>query len=246
MDSQERFYPESRFGGYTDIDGTVVFYGRINALLEPSFSVLDVGCGRGEYVDDPVPFRRNLRVMKGKVATVVGIDVDQAAEENPFLDEFHLMRGSSWPVADNSMDLIVCDWVLEHVDNPDTFFAEACRVLKHGGLLCIRTTNLWSYLGLAASLIPNKYHSAVTAAVQDERKEEDVFPTLYKCNSLAKVRRAMKRSGFDHVAYGYEAEPAYFAFSRIAYFLGVIHQRLSPRFLKPTLHAFGRIQKAGG
>ena len=43
----ERFYPESRFGGYSDIDGTVTFYGRVQALLQSDMVVLDVGCGRG-------------------------------------------------------------------------------------------------------------------------------------------------------------------------------------------------------
>ncbi len=43
----ERFYPESRFGGFSDLDGTVAFYGRIQALLAAGMTVLDVGCGRG-------------------------------------------------------------------------------------------------------------------------------------------------------------------------------------------------------
>ncbi len=52
---QERFYPESRYGGFTDIDGTVAFFARVNALLRPSFTVLDFGCGRGSHIDDPAP-----------------------------------------------------------------------------------------------------------------------------------------------------------------------------------------------
>jgi len=55
MNYQEIFYPESRFGGFTDIDGTMVFYSRVNALIEPSFHVLDLGCGRGAHVEDPIP-----------------------------------------------------------------------------------------------------------------------------------------------------------------------------------------------
>jgi len=29
----DKHYPESRFGGFSDIDGTVTFYSRVNALL---------------------------------------------------------------------------------------------------------------------------------------------------------------------------------------------------------------------
>ncbi|HMQ70824.1 MAG: class I SAM-dependent methyltransferase [Candidatus Competibacter sp.] len=243
MNSKEKFYPEAQFGGFTDIDGTMAFFNRVNSLLKPSFVILDVGCGRGSYAEDSVQIRRNLRIIQGKVSKVIGIDVDQNAQHNPFLDEFHLIQGNSWPLDDNSIDLIICDNVLEHVCNPDTFFAEIYRVLKHNGLLCIRTPNRWSYIALAATVIPNKYHSKVTSIVQDGRKDEDVFPTVYKCNSVKRLRRIMNKNGFEHVVYGYEAEPSYLSFSGVAYFLGVLHQKFAPGFLKPAIFAFGRIKK---
>jgi SAM-dependent methyltransferase len=243
MSNKERFYPESAFGGYTDIDGTVVFFGRVNALLQPDFTVLDVGCGRGSHVDDRVLFRKQLRTLQGKVRKVIGIDVDEAARENPFLDEFHLLTGEVWPVASDSIDLIVCDNVMEHVADPAGFFSEARRVLKDGGYLCIRTPNRWGYVAIAATLVPNRYHSRVTSAVQDGRKQEDVFPTLYRCNTVGKMRQMMQAHGLDAVVYPYEAEPSYLSFSRIAYFFGVLHQRYAPRFMKPALFAFGRMRK---
>lgn len=243
MNSKERFYPETRFGGFTDIDGTVAFFNRVNSLLASSFVGLDVGCGRGAYSEDPVSFRKNLRILKGKIAKVIGIDVDQNAQTNPFLDEFCLIKGDSWPVESNSIDLIVCDNVLEHIENPDQFFFEVRRVLKNNGYLCIRTSNRWSYIAIAATLIPNKWHSKVIAVVQDERKEEDVFPTVYKCNSSRKLKNIMEKNGFECVVYGYEAEPSYLSFSKIAFFFGVMHQRFAPGFIKPAIFAFGKIKK---
>jgi hypothetical protein len=50
----------------------------------------------------------------------------------------------------------------------------------------------------------------------------------------------MRRHGFDHVVYGYEAEPSYLHFSRLAYVLGVLHQRFAPGFLKPAIFGFAR------
>jgi SAM-dependent methyltransferase len=243
MNNKEIFYPEALFGGFTDIDGTVAFFNRVNSLLEPSFVVLDVGCGRGACDEDSVVLRKNLRILKGKVAKVIGIDVDRNAQENPFLDEFHLIQGHSWPVESNSIDLIVCDNVLEHIEEPGQLFLEIHRVLKNGGYLCIRTPNRWSYIAIIATLIPNKYHSKVTAVVQDGRKDEDVFPTIYKCNSIRTIKNIMTKNGFECVVYGYEAEPSYLSFSRIAYFLGVLHQRLAPAFMKPAIFAFGKIAK---
>ena len=42
-------------------------------------SVLDYGCGAGGYGDDPVALRRDLRVFRGKVKKVIGLDVDPSA-----------------------------------------------------------------------------------------------------------------------------------------------------------------------
>ena len=243
MNTKEKFYPETRFGGFTDIDGTLAFFNRVNALLDPSFVVLDLGCGRGVSDEDPVPYRKNLTVLKGKVAKVIGIDVDQNAQDNPFLDEFHLIQGDTWPIESNSIDFIICEAVLEHIEKPVLFFREIRRVLKNGGYLCLRTPNRWSYIALAATIIPNKYHSKVTSFVQDNRKEEDVFPTLYRCNSVRKLKSIMETQGFDCTVYTYEAEPSYLSFSTIAYFFGVLHQRFAPSFLKPVIFAFGRIKK---
>jgi len=243
MNSKETFYPESRFGGFTDIDGTVAFYNRVNSLLDPAQVVLDIGCGRGSFKEDQVTLRKNLRILKGKVARVIGIDVDQNAQDNPFIDEFRLMQGYPWPIDDNSVDLIICDNVLEHIDDPDRFFGEIRRVLRNGGRLCLRTPNRWSYFAIAATIIPNKYHAKVTAIAQEGRKEEDVFPAFYKCNSVYKLKRIMKKNGFKYVVYGYEAEPSYLSFSKLAYFCGVLHQKFAPGFLKPAIFVFGRMIK---
>ena len=100
-----RFYPESKYGGFSDVDGTILFYIRVNALLQPSFTLLDFGCGRGAYREDPIEIRKNLRIFKNRIARVIGLDVDQVGSSNPFLDEFRLLQNGVWPVQDNSIEL---------------------------------------------------------------------------------------------------------------------------------------------
>lgn len=242
MDPMLNFYPESRFGGFTDVDQVIVFYTRVRALLESSSTVLDIGCGRGAYADDPIPMRRDIRSLRGTCRKLIGIDVNGAAQANPFVDEFYLISsGEPWPIEDASIDLAICDFVLEHVEFPEAFFSECRRVLKPGGYLCMRTTNALSYFGLAARLIPTIAHAAVIQKIYARpRKKEDVFPTRYRCNTVRVVRRMLDRHGFKHCVYGYQADPAHFSFSPLLYFFGVLHQRYAPRFVRPAIFVFAR------
>ena len=237
---QSIYYPESRFGGFTRIDGTVAFYSRVQALGWKAATVVDVGCGRGAHEEDRVEMRRTLRDLRGDGRRVIGIDVDAGAGANRFIDEFRLMTNATWPLDSSSVDLCFADSVLEHVAAPDAFFSEARRVLRVGGFLCIRTTNTWSYVALASRLVPNAMHARVLRRVQHERKERDVFPTAYRCNSILRIRKALERHRLDGVVFGHHAEPSYLSFSRPAYFLGVMHQRLVPSFFAPTLFAFAQ------
>lgn len=244
MSNLQTFYPEARYGGFSRVDGTIAFFSRVNAMLQQDFTVLDVGCGRGEFLEDPVPFRRDMRILKGKCKEVVGIDVDEAARTNPYIDRFAAITGDTWPVATGAIDLCVCDHVVEHIDDVHGFFSECARVVKPGGYLCIRTPNSHSYVAVAARLIPNRKHAQVLSTVQERRKAEDVFPTRYRCNTRSALSRTLAREGFtDCVVYSHEAEPSYLNFSRFLYRLGVLHQRLSPSALKPILFAFARRQQ---
>jgi hypothetical protein len=111
-------------------------------------------------------------------------------------------------------------------------------------VLSVRTTNAWSYVGIAARLVPNRHHASVTSRVQERRKAEDVFPTVYRCNSVRKLRKRLAAHGFEGVAYAYEAEPSYLEFSGLAYAIGVLHQKFAPALFRPVLHAFAC--KGGG
>lgn len=172
---------------------------------------------------------------------MIGLDVDPEAGSNPGLDEFHRIDGvSPWPVTDASIDLIVSDFVLEHIDNPGAFFTEVARVLKPGGVFCARTPNRIGYVGLAASLIPNRRHAQVLKVAQESRKEMDIFPTYYRVNTVWAVRRAFRQVGLEGVAYGYEAEPSYLQFSALAYVLGKHLHAFTPSVLRTCLFAFAR------
>ncbi len=177
-------------------------------------------------------FRRDLRLMKGKCQKIIGLDIDPLAAQNPSVDEFHLLEADTWPLRESSIDICVCDYVLEHVLDPQPFFSECRRVLKPGGFLGIRTTNLISYFGVIAKLIPNSAHVPILRQAKEKIREQDIFPTFYQCNTIFSLRGYLRRNRFEYAVFGYEAEPGYLAFSGFAYFLGVLHQKLAPGIFK--------------
>jgi SAM-dependent methyltransferase len=237
---KRKFFPELDFGGYDRTDIGIAFYTRINSLLKPEHTVLDIGCGRGALQDDKVDFRRWMRSFKGRCARVIGIDVNPAASVNPYLDEFHLIENGRWEVADSSIDLAYSDYVLEHVPEPSKYFAEAARVMKPGGVLCIRTPNKWHYVSVIASLVPDKKHDAILSKAQESRKEEDTFPKFYRCNTRGAIRRELERAGFDVCIYALEQAPAYLEFSKFAYLMGVLYAKVAPDFMKVNFLVFAR------
>lgn len=243
----KKFYPEVELLGHTFVDGTFMFYNAVNRLLGKNAmdkTVLDLGCGRGWYMykdesSDEYQVKQ-LRNFKGKVKKVIGIDVDENAATNPALDEFRLMQiDKPWPIEDASIDICICDYVMEHVSDVDFFFSQLRRILKKGGAVCFRTPNKMGYVAAASSLIPNKMHAKVLKKVQTDRDEKDVFPVVYKCNTKKKFEHYFKEYGFDAHVYQYEAEPSYLRFSYISFAFGVFLNKLMPKAFKNTLFSFG-------
>jgi SAM-dependent methyltransferase len=148
--------------------------------------------------------------------------------------------GRAWPVDNASVDLALADFVLEHITDPASFFREAARVLRPGGYICIRTINVMSYLGVASRLVPSARHGQILSRAQPQRRSEDVFPTVYRCNTRKKLARALDAHGFDAAVYTSEDEPSYLTFSPFSYRLGLLHRRLAPRALLIGLIAWGR------
>ncbi len=234
-----RLYPEVAVGGYSRSDMTVEFYTRVRALLTDESRVLDFGAGRGQFMDDEPWFRRSLQDLRGSGRHVVGIDIDEAVSENPSLDEAHVLEPNApWPIADQSIDLVLSDWTFEHIDRPKHIADEAARVVKPGGWFCARTPNRRGYVAAAARLVPNSMHARTLRRLQPSRQARDVFPTRYLLNTPGDVARAFR--DFDVYHYPGFGEPAYFGSSVAAWrAVQTLHRALPPQ-LAPALMFFMR------
>jgi SAM-dependent methyltransferase len=244
---EAHFYPETRFGGFSRVDGTVVFFSRVRALAANARLVVDVGCGRGQRQEDPCAFRRELADLRSEAREVIGLDVSPAGKDNPFIDEFRQIRSSDqWPIANNSVDLVVSDYVLEHIADPNAFFSEVARVLRVGGYFCARTPNKWGYVAMLSMLLPQHWHAPVIVKVQANRREEDVFPTFYRSNAAPIVRKHLRACGLEGVVLAFEGEPNYLAFNHLLYGAGTVAHRILPALLRSTLMIFAEKPSPSG
>jgi SAM-dependent methyltransferase len=235
-------YPEIRAGGFSRVDGTVEFYIRVNAILAevgPEGVAVDYGAGRGSFLEDPVIFRRKIRNLRGKVKTVIGVDIDEVVLGNESVDEAKVViEGKPLPLENDSIDVIVSDFTFEHVTDPEWVASELDRVLKNGGWICARTPNRWGYIGIGARAVPNYLHVPFLRRLQPSKKAEDTFPTAYKLNTPADLRRWFPNDQYDHIVYASDSEPVYVGHSIRAARWNRVAFYLTPSPMRSVLNIF--------
>src|SRR5579863_336048 len=231
-----RYYPdESR-------DGAVAFYGWVREFISPEAVVLNLGAG-------PPADRGKIRVLRGEVAKVVGADPDPEVLNNPDVDEACVITAEGpLPLADDSFDLVLSDWVVEHVVSPARFLGEVRRVLKPGGSFFLRTPNKRHYVALIARMTPHWFHERVANWARGYPPgTHEPWPTVYRLNSRHSIETEARQAGFRSVEIRmWEYEPKYLSFHSIPFVVGVGYERLVNRYeLLSGLRAsiFGRLVK---
>lgn len=235
-------YPEIRVSGFTYDDVEIAFSAQVRSLLRPLSRVLDYGAGRGEwYEDDEVEFRKDLQLMKGRCAEIVGCDVDRAVELNRAMDRHVVIDpGEPLPFPDASFDMIVSRYVFEHIADPRTAARELLRILQPGGWLCALTPNKWGYPAIGARLVPNQYHASTINAVQPGgRAARDVFATHYRLNTRTALNRHFGAHADLHVQY-VSGPPAYYFGNNLLFDLFSTVHALQPKRLSTALMIFMR------
>lgn len=202
-----------------------LFRQRVLAVIRPDHVVLDLGAGAG------IVHQMNFR---GRVARVCGVDLDERVRDNPLLDEGLVADGAAIPYPSGTFDVVFADNLLEHLPSPTDVFDEVARVLKPGGLFLFKTPNSGHYVPTIARLTPHWFHEAVNR--WRGRKQTDVFPTLYRANSMPVVHRLALAAGLDPVSIErIERRPEYLRMSLPTYLVGAAYERLvnTTRLLEP-------------
>ena len=188
------------------------FWDFIKAHTEEANRVLELGCG---LTNNTSAF------LKMNFSEVDGLDVDPGAKSNRYIHKVIIYDGKTWPVKDMSYDVVVADYVLEHLDRPRDTVREAFRALKPGGIFVFRCPNLWHYVTIVSRITPHWFHRLVANRLRGIDDGGDPYPTRYRINTRRSARRILGRCGFEELGirmiekapwYGLGAIPLFFLF----------------------------------
>jgi SAM-dependent methyltransferase len=179
----EKVYTEDYFSG-RDSFFYMFGYGRFQKFYLKSLSrplqpyikkfgqgkVLDIGCAYGSMLQKfPDRFEK------------FGIDISEyaiAEGRKKFPHSIFKVSGAedALPFPENSFDIIICNDVIEHLENPDAALQNIQKVLKKDGVLYINTPNFnWIRKKLFSYADKKEHHISLFP-------HKTLFDLLIKCN----------------------------------------------------------------
>lgn len=177
-------YYRARLPGEPDV--YTAFLAEIDAAASPGARVLDVGCGE-EFV---------LRHLAGRVGRLTGLDVRE--REHPYDELVIADIQKPLPLADKSVDLVVCKFVFEHLEQPGNAAGEIRRILAPGGCVIILTPDIRYFpytVNFALSRLLSQTRRMKLVAAITGRPKPDIYPVRYRSNTPSRLRRLFEGTG---------------------------------------------------
>lgn len=140
MDYDQTDMPENYDRGRRQPPGVLeMWMDRIAKAVEPTVvsSIIDLGCGTGRFSE---------ALATQFDADVVGLDPSEKmlaqARAKATAASVSFVRGSgeSIPATDGSADLVFTSMAFHHFNSPDQVAKECRRVLRRGGVICVRNS----------------------------------------------------------------------------------------------------------
>lgn len=162
------------------------------ALVTPATDWLDIGGGRS-----PFPFNPALATQLAATCRhLTALDPGPNLPGNP-----HAHTRIALPLEayrpDHPHDLATMRMVAEHIADPAAALSALAAALRPGGLAIVYTVDALAPTVLLNRLLPPGLRRAVMRRFGGA--DSDIFPTPYRLNRRATLRRAMQAHGMEEV-----------------------------------------------
>ncbi|MCD6470914.1 class I SAM-dependent methyltransferase [bacterium] len=138
----QKHYPKYKDVGY-------FFHQLTDKYIKRGDRLLNAGCGSQGYRPDYLD----------KVNLAVGVDRNpEILETNHQLKNLIVTNLVKLPFSDSVFDVIICEWLFEHLREPGKVMKEFSRVLKNRGRLILMTPNLNNPFIFLSYLLPTFIH----------------------------------------------------------------------------------------
>ena len=207
-------------------DSMVLLTNAVRERIGIKPTVLDFGCGRGNFVVDEI----------GDVfAEKVGLDASlDATTGNTSMNRIVIGNDNTLAFPDHTFDIVLSLWVFEHVEHPNRVFKEISRVLKPGGFFAFVTPNRKSLLIALRRVLSKNIADRILKRLYG-REEEDVFDVFYRANTTQDIQRLAADTGFAIEILKENADPSYTSFNALTYRYSVWFSRFFGTLAKPHL-----------
>ena len=224
-------------GKFSTNDGTIDFYLRVRDVINKKKIVLDLGAGEGSWYNDKKnnKIKKSIQFLKNDVKKFYAADIDMAVLKNKSSHKNFLIKNNIIPLKNNSIDVIICDWVFEHIEKPYIFFKEINRVLKKGGTICSRTPHKYNYFSIVSNILEGtSFKDFLLKKIQPGRKE--YFKSYYKLNTKKEINDYFKN--YSSKIFIFKPDPAYYFNLKIFYLFFKFIHLIFPNFFSGILICF--------
>lgn len=207
MHATDRLFERYYYSNPGFLNGTSEFHDLIAGFARPrSFQknacrILEIGAG---------PSNKTSRFL-ASLGPLTGVDPSDEVLGNDALVQAKVFTGSTLPFPDQAFDLCVSNFVLEHVEDPQTHFREIARVLAPAGIYCFRTPNLWHYVAFVSRVLPYAFHLKYANRLRNRAAgAHDPYPTFYRSNTRQAIQRLATEARLEILELRMiEKEPSY-------------------------------------
>lgn len=163
--------------------------------------ILEAGCGSGTHFE----LLSNYKLT--------GIDISkQQLDRNKNLSEKICGDIQTYPLESESVDMVICWYVLEHLKYPQKAMFNFNNALKKNGLIVLAMPNIWSVKGIVTKFTPTFVHIWFYRYVAKRKMagKDDLgpFKTYLKTSiSPNNIRQFAEEKNLEVLHFAYISEP---------------------------------------